>query len=61
LAPLRRAACVAFAGATLPFQFLPLAIAMAGKAREGRQVGYARAHLAAGSPAGSAAQVEARS
>ena len=61
LAPLRRAACVAFAGATLPFQFLPLAIAMAGKAREGRQVAHARAHLAAASPAGSAAQMEARS
>jgi hypothetical protein len=61
LAPLRRAACVAFAGATLPFQFLPLAIAMTGKAREGRQVAHAQAHLAAGSPAGSATQIEARS
>ena len=61
LAPLRRAACLAFAGATLPFQFLPLTIAMAGKAREGRQVAHTRAHLAAGSPAGSAMQMEARS
>jgi predicted metal-dependent phosphoesterase TrpH len=60
-APLRRAACAAFAGATLPFQFLPLAIAMAGKAREGRQVAQARAYLAAESPTGSAAQMEARS
>jgi predicted metal-dependent phosphoesterase TrpH len=61
LAPLRRAACLAFAGATLPFQFMPLAVAMAGKAREGRQVTHALAHLAAGLPAGSAVQMEARS
>jgi hypothetical protein len=58
-APLRRAACLAFAGATLPFEFMPLAVAMAVKAREGRQVAHARAHLAAGSPAGSAMQMEA--
>jgi predicted metal-dependent phosphoesterase TrpH len=43
----RRAACLAFAGATLPFQFMPLAIAMAGKARERREVARAAAHLAA--------------
>jgi predicted metal-dependent phosphoesterase TrpH len=61
LAPLRRAACLAFAGATLPFQFMPLAVAMAGKAREGRQVTHALAHLAAGSPAGTGVQMEARS
>jgi len=47
LRPWRRAACLAFAGATLPFQFMPLAIAMAGKAREGREVARAAAHLAA--------------
>jgi predicted metal-dependent phosphoesterase TrpH len=37
-----RAGCLAFAAASLPFQFLPLAIAMAGKAREARQVNRAR-------------------
>ena len=42
----RRAACLAFAGASLPFQFMPLAIAMAGKARERRQVERATAYLA---------------
>jgi len=61
LAPLRRAACLAFAGATLPFQFMPLAVAMAGKRREGRQVARATAHvMAVGSPAGSVAQMAAR-
>jgi hypothetical protein len=43
----RRAACLAFAGATLPFQFMPLAIAMAGKARERREVSRAIAQMAA--------------
>jgi predicted metal-dependent phosphoesterase TrpH len=54
----RRAACLTFAGATLPFQFMPLAIAMARKARERREVARAAAHLAsaAGSPAGPALQ-----
>jgi predicted metal-dependent phosphoesterase TrpH len=47
LRPWRHAACLAFAGATLPFQFMPLAIAMAGKARERREVVRAAAHLAA--------------
>ncbi|MEP6998751.1 MAG: hypothetical protein ABI900_13950, partial [Betaproteobacteria bacterium] len=62
LAPLRRAACLAFAGATLPFQFMPLVVAAAGKVREGRQVARATAHLAAGgSPAGSVVQMAARS
>ena len=37
-----RAGCLAFAAASLPFQFLPLAIAVAGKARETRQVSRAR-------------------
>jgi predicted metal-dependent phosphoesterase TrpH len=44
----RHAACLAFAGATLPFQFLPLAVAVAGKARERSEVARASAHLAAG-------------
>jgi predicted metal-dependent phosphoesterase TrpH len=59
----RRAACLAFAGATLPFQFLPLAIAMAGKVRERREVARATAHLAAavGSAAGPALSIESRS
>ena len=61
LAPLRRAACLAFAGATLPLQFMPLAVAIADKAREGRQVTRAKAQLAGGSPARSALQMEARS
>jgi predicted metal-dependent phosphoesterase TrpH len=54
----RRAACLAFAGASLPFQFMPLAIAMAGKARERRQVERATAYLAAAaaSQAGPAVQ-----
>jgi hypothetical protein len=53
----RRAACLAFAGVTLPFQFMPLAIAIAGKARERRAVTRATAHLAAaGSQAGPALQ-----
>jgi predicted metal-dependent phosphoesterase TrpH len=43
----RRAGCMAFAGVSLPFQFMPLAIALAGKARERRQVERARAYLAA--------------
>ena len=35
---LHRAACLAFTAASLPFQFLPLAIALAGKSRELRTV-----------------------
>jgi predicted metal-dependent phosphoesterase TrpH len=42
----RRAGCVAFAAASLPFQFMPLAIAIAGKARERRAVAEATAHFA---------------
>jgi predicted metal-dependent phosphoesterase TrpH len=63
LRPWRRAACLAFAAATLPFQFMPLAMAMAGKSRERREVARAAAHLAAadGSRAGSRLQVESRS
>jgi len=59
--PLRRAACLAFAGATLPFEFMPLAVAMAGKARERREVTRAMLHLAAGSLPGSPVPMEARS
>jgi predicted metal-dependent phosphoesterase TrpH len=47
LAPWRRTACLAFAGATLPLQFLPLALAFAGKRRERGEVARATAHLAA--------------
>jgi len=61
LGPLRRAGCLAFAGATLPFQFMPLAVAMAGKARERRQVTRALTHLAAGLPDGAAVAMAARS
>jgi predicted metal-dependent phosphoesterase TrpH len=58
LPPWRRAACLAFAGATLPLQFMPLAIALAGKTRERREVARATAHFAAapGSQAGPALQ-----
>lgn len=42
---LRRAGCLAFSIASLPFQFLPVAIACAGKLREARQVEAAVAHL----------------
>jgi predicted metal-dependent phosphoesterase TrpH len=42
----RRAACLAFSVASLPFQFLPLVIAGSGKMRETREVEQAAAHLA---------------
>ena len=38
-----RAGCLAFVAASLPFQFLPLAIAVAGKVRETREVSRVRA------------------
>jgi len=38
-----RAGCMAFVATSLPFQFLPLAIAVVGKARETRVVGRTRA------------------
>ena len=41
----RRAACLAFSVASLPFQFLPLVIAGSGKMREMREVEQAAAHL----------------
>lgn len=43
----RRAACLAFAAVSLPFQFIPFAIATAGKARERREVVRAVAHITA--------------
>ena len=43
----RRAACLAFSAVSLPFQFLPVAIAFATKARERREVIRAMAYLAA--------------
>jgi predicted metal-dependent phosphoesterase TrpH len=63
LTPLRRAACLAFAGVTLPFQFMPVALALAGKARERREVARAAAHLEAGTgrQAGSVMEIESRS
>jgi predicted metal-dependent phosphoesterase TrpH len=60
--PLRRAARLAFAGAALPFQFMPLAIALAHKARERRAVAGAIADLeAAEAPSAPAPPVESRS
>jgi hypothetical protein len=57
----RRAACLAFAGVSLPFQFMPFAVATIGKARERREVGRARAHVAAGiAPAPSSLPAELR-
>jgi predicted metal-dependent phosphoesterase TrpH len=45
-APLHRAGCLVFSVASLPFEFLPLAIAFSGKLRERREVDRAVAHLA---------------
>jgi predicted metal-dependent phosphoesterase TrpH len=58
----RRAACLAFAGVTLPFQFVPLVIATIGKAREGREVERALAHVTAaiGSAAAASVPMESR-
>jgi predicted metal-dependent phosphoesterase TrpH len=42
----RRAACLAFCAVSLPFQFLPVAIALATKARERREVVQAMEYLA---------------
>ena len=47
LPPIRRAACLAFAAVSLPFQFMPVAIAANGKAGERRAVALAAAHIAA--------------
>jgi hypothetical protein len=46
-AGLHRAACVAFAGASLPCQFMPMAIALAIKRGEAGAVRDATAHLRA--------------
>ena len=43
----RRAACLGFAGVTLPFQFTPFVIAAIGKTRERRVVARAAAHVSA--------------
>jgi hypothetical protein len=42
---LHRAACLAFTAMSLPFQFLPLAIALVGKSRELRTVGQVSGRL----------------
>jgi predicted metal-dependent phosphoesterase TrpH len=59
----RRTACLAFAAATLPFQFMPMAIAIAGKVRERREVARAAAYLTAVdfSQAGPALPIESSS
>ncbi len=40
----RRAGCLAFSAASLPFQFMPIVVAAAGKRRERREVERAAAH-----------------
>jgi len=59
-AGLYRAACLAFAGLSLPFQFLPMAIAMAGKRRENRTVRHVTPQVGSLLPdtAGSSLRVE---
>ena len=52
---LRRAGCLAFSVASLPFQFLPAVIAFSGKAREHRVVSGASSQLAAQRHGGGAA------
>ena len=47
LPPWRHAACLAFSIASLPFQFIPLAMAARSKAGERRAIGQLTAHLAA--------------
>jgi predicted metal-dependent phosphoesterase TrpH len=47
LPPMRRAACLAFAAISLPFQFIPVAVAAKGKAGERRAVALAAALLSA--------------
>jgi predicted metal-dependent phosphoesterase TrpH len=46
LPPWRRAACLAFAAVSLPFQFIPLLLAARSKAGERRAIGQLTAHLA---------------
>jgi predicted metal-dependent phosphoesterase TrpH len=43
--PLHRGACLAFTAVSLPFQFVPLAIALSGKSRELRTVRHVGARL----------------
>jgi len=47
LPPIRRAACLAFAAVSLPFQFMPVAVAAKAKAGERRAVALAAALLSA--------------
>jgi predicted metal-dependent phosphoesterase TrpH len=46
-APLHRAGCLLFSAASVPIQFLPLAITVAGKRAERREVDYVEAELSA--------------
>jgi hypothetical protein len=57
----RRAGCLAFSAASLPMQFLPLAVAASRKAQERREVARARAHFLAAplATAGCAAEADA--
>ena len=48
LPPWRRAACLGFAAVSLPFQFMPLAVAASRKFAERREVDRARLRLAPG-------------
>jgi predicted metal-dependent phosphoesterase TrpH len=54
----RRAACLAFSGVSLPFQFLPIAIALAGKRAEADAVRCVAAELNAGSSHASSRPVQ---
>ncbi len=47
----RRAACLAFATVSSPFQFIPFLVALIGKSREGREVERATAHFASAAAA----------
>jgi predicted metal-dependent phosphoesterase TrpH len=55
---LHRAACLAFTAASLPFQFLPLAVAVAGKSRELRTVRQVGGRLSGGMQGFTAEQAE---
>ena len=48
LPPWRRAACLGFAAVSLPFQFMPFAVAASRKFAERREVDRARLRLAPG-------------
>ena len=47
----RRAGCLAFGAVSLPFQFMPIVVAAAGKSRERRAVEHVSGHGAVPSPA----------